>query len=217
MWQEKDLEFMELEELDLTKNMKSMEEEEKQRNEKQSKKGFIKDLLFYMVLLLLILVIIPKYVFVQVKVDGLSMNDTLQHNDILIQEKVSYYFQEPKRFDIIILKHHETKNGEQESRWVKRIIGLPGETVQIKNGFIYINGEKLEEDKYGNSKIEYYGIAKEPYKIPEEEYFVIGDNRKGIESHDSRYIDVKGIKREDIEGHVFVRIFPFDTITLFHY
>lgn len=215
MSQGEEQEFMELEELDITRNMRSMKPEETGINEKRDKKEFLKDIALYIFIIVLFLVIIPRYVCVQVRVEGLSMNDTLQNNDVLIQEKVSYYFHEPERFNIIILKHNEPTE-EKGNRWVKRVIGLPGETIQIKNGIVYINGEVLEEDTFGNSKIEYHGIAKEPYKIPEDEYFVMGDNRKGIESYDSRYIDVKGVKREDIEGRVLLRVFPFDTIKLFN-
>lgn len=210
MKQEKESSFIELEAIDITQDMK-----EHLSNEKVAKNTIVKVVLKYMFIFVLFGIVIPRYVCVQVRVEGFSMSDTLQNSDILLQEKISYHFKEPERFDIVILNSPLSNQMEEERYWVKRIIGLPGETIEIKNGVIYINGEQLKDDQYGNSKIEYYGIIKESYTIPEDEYFVMGDNRRGIESHDSRYSDVKSIKRKDIQGHVFARIYPLNTITLF--
>ena len=93
--------------------------------------------------------------------------------DHLINEKLSYYFEKPKRFDIVIVTPFTTaaKAGQEDDYWVKRIIGLPGETIQIKGGKVYIDGELLEDDIYGNGEITYQGVAKQEYTIPEGEYF----------------------------------------------
>lgn len=138
-------------------------------------------------------------------VDGRSMNATLNDKDNLIVEKLSYRFSDPERFDIIVFPPYDTKE-----YYIKRIIGLPGETVQIdEEGNIYINGELLEED-YGLETIKNPGRAIEPVTLGEDEYFVLGDNRNNsVDSRDSR---VGNIKRDAIIGRAWVRIWPLSDI-----
>ena len=133
------------------------------------------------------------------------MEPTLDSGDNLIVDKISYRFRAPERFDIIVFPWKY----EESTYYIKRIIGLPGETVQIdENGTIYINGEVLQES-YGREviKAEYVGLAAEPITLGEDEYFVMGDNRNN--STDSRSAMVGNIKREDIIGRAWVRIWPF--------
>lgn len=133
------------------------------------------------------------------------MEPTLDSGDNLIVDKISYRFRDPERFDIIVFPWKY----EESTYYIKRIIGLPGETVQIdENGTIYINGEVLQES-YGREviKAEYVGLAAEPITLGEDEYFVMGDNRNN--STDSRSAMVGNIKREDIIGRAWVRIWPF--------
>jgi signal peptidase I len=93
--------------------------------------------------------------------------------------------------------------------YIKRIIGLPGETVYIDyDGNIFINGVKLDEH-YGLARISNPGIAAEPLTLGEDEYFVMGDNRN--DSMDSRYEDVGNIKRDELVGKAWLRIYPFDS------
>ena len=138
-------------------------------------------------------------------VDGRSMNATLNDKDNLIVEKLSYRFSDPERFVIIVFPPYDTKE-----YYIKRIIGLPGETVQIDGeGNIYINGELLEED-YGLETIKNPGRAIEPVTLGEDEYFVLGDNRNNsVDSRDSR---VGNIKRDAIIGRAWVRIWPLSDI-----
>ena len=91
--------------------------------------------------------------------------------------------------------------------YIKRIIGLPGETVQIVDGYIYINGKQLDEH-YGNEIIEEAGMAAEPVTLGEDEYFVMGDNRNN--SQDSRVSDVGAIHRDELMGRAWIRIWPLD-------
>lgn len=145
------------------------------------------------------------------------MQTTLKSKDILIQDKISYRFVDPKRYDIVILLPWEKDLSDnipekKKDHWVKRIIGLPGETIQIIEGKIYINGNELKDDCYGTGEITYYGVAEKPFVIPEGEYFVMGDNREGDSSWDSRYEEVGTIKREQIEGRVIFRLAPLDSI-----
>lgn len=140
-------------------------------------------------------------------VDGRSMNATLNDRDNLIVEKLSYRFSDPERFDIIVFPPYDTKE-----YYIKRIIGLPGETIQIdEEGNIYINGEILEED-YGLETIKNPGRAIEPVTLGEDEYFVMGDNRNNsVDSRDSR---VGNVKRDAIIGKAWVRIWPLSDFGL---
>lgn len=149
---------------------------------------------------------IVTFIGQRVEVDGQSMEPTLQDHDNLICDKLSYRFSDPERFDIVIIYPDE----EKDARWIKRIIGLPGEEVRIDTeGTIYINGEVLEES-YGKEVIEDPGMAIEPIQLGENEYWVMGDNRN--HSSDSRVIGP--VPRSRILGKAFVRIFPFHKIGL---
>lgn len=141
-------------------------------------------------------------------VNGSSMYPTLEDGDQLITDKLTYHFRDPERFDIVIFPYQHAAN----TYFIKRVIGLPGETVRIdEQGNIYINGEVLEEN-YGYEPITYAGLAAEEITLGEDEYFVLGDNR--TVSEDSRYPDVGNIKRSDIIGRAFVRIYPFSKFGL---
>lgn len=141
-------------------------------------------------------------------VNGTSMYPTLEDGDQLIADKITYRFRDPERFDIIIFPYKYAEN----TYFIKRIIGLPGETVRIdEQGNIYINGEILEED-YGYETIQYAGLAAQEIQLGDDEYFVLGDNRNV--SEDSRYADVGNIKREDIVGRALIRIYPFSRFGL---
>lgn len=132
------------------------------------------------------------------------MEPMLSDMDNLIVDKITYRFADPKRFDIIVFPFKQQEN----TFYIKRIIGLPGETVQIDvQGNIYINGEVLEES-YGREVIspEHVGIAIDPVVLGEDEYFVMGDNRNN--SMDSRAEIIGNIKREDIVGRAWIRIWP---------
>ena len=136
------------------------------------------------------------------------MVPTLTDGDQLLMDKISYRFRDPERFDIIVFPYEYSDN----TYFIKRVIGLPGETVQIDTaGTIYINGEPLEEH-YGAEVILYPGLAEEEIHLDDDEYFVLGDNRNV--SEDSRYPDVGNIKRERIMGRPFLRIFPFSSFGL---
>ncbi len=154
--------------------------------------------------------VMPTYVCGKVTVDGNSMLNTLHDGDHLINEKLTYYFEEPKRFDIVIVTPYTTaaQAGQEDDYWVKRIVGMPGETIQIRGGQIYINGKPLEEDVYGSGEISYAGIAAEEYRIPEGEYFLMGDNRAGSKSYDSRYEEIGTFSRRQIVGKVVFRTSP---------
>ena len=152
--------------------------------------------------------LVITFVGQRTEVDGSSMEPMLSNGDNLIVDKITYRFKDPQRFDIIVFPFKYKEN----TYYIKRIIGLPGETVQIdEQGNIYINGEILKEN-YGREiiKSENVGIAREPIVLGEDEYFVMGDNRNN--STDSRTEVVGNIKRADIIGRAWVRIWPFSKI-----
>lgn len=160
----------------------------------------------YLLVVLGITYLLITYVGQRTVVDGQSMETTLSHGDNLIVDKITYRFQDPERFDIIVFPFRYM----EDTYYIKRIIGLPGETVQIdEEGTIYIDGEKLEES-YGREIIspEHIGIAREPITLGEDEYFVMGDNRNN--SSDSRTEVVGNIHREDIVGRAWMRVWPLD-------
>lgn len=153
--------------------------------------------------------LITHFVAYQTRVEGQSMEPTLSDGDSVIIQKLSYLFGEPERFDVVVFPVNakgDGKNGEH-SFYVKRIIGLPGETLQVRDGSVYIDGERLEADRYCLSKILDGGNADTPITMKEDEYFVLGDNRNM--STDSRNSYVGMVKKNDISGKVFLRIWPF--------
>ena len=162
----------------------------------------------YVIICMLVSVIIAflttRYIVHHTIVDGNSMNNTLMDGDCLIINKLSYVLHEPERFDIIVFKYSEDVN------YIKRIIGVPGDTVQIIDGFIYINGRRLDDDIYGKELIEDPGNASVPIVVGDGQYFVMGDNRNS--SSDSRKSDVGLIDSDRIDGKAVLRIYPFDSI-----
>ena len=162
---------------------------------------------FYIAFVLVLTWVIITFVGQRTRVDGRSMMNTLHDGDNLIVEKLSYRFSDPKRFDIIVFP----PTGKKEY-YIKRIIGLPGETVQIdENGNIYINGELLEEN-YGAETIQNPGRAAKPITLGDDEYFVMGDNRNN--SKDSRSEEVGNVKRSQIIGRAWLRIWPLNKFGL---
>lgn len=157
----------------------------------------------YILCVLLVSLFIIKYIGQRTEVIGDSMNPTLYDKENLILNKVSYRFHDPERFDIVVFPF---RNGENKN-YIKRIIALPGETIYIdKKGNIYIDDVLLEEH-YGKEVIRSAGRAKEPITLGEDEYFVMGDNRNN--SEDSRFYEVQNVKRSEILGKVWIRIYPF--------
>ena len=169
-------------------------------------KNIMKEILSTSIYLLVVLCaayLIITYVGQRTQVSGSSMETTLSDGDNLLVDKITYRISEPKRFDIIVFPFQY----DTDTYYIKRIIGMPGETVQIDyDGNIYINGSLLEES-YGREVIQNPGRAAEPITLGKDEYFVMGDNRNN--SSDSRDPSVGNIHRKDIIGRAWVRIWPF--------
>jgi len=171
-------------------------------------KDVIKELVGWIVSILLIVAVsylIVTFVGQRTQVSGSSMETTLSDGDHLIVDKISYRFREPQRYEIVVFPYRYEKN----TYYIKRIIGLPGETVQIKNGSIYINGELLKaQDGLGEATIA--GAAEYPVELGEDEYFLLGDNRES--SEDSRFSGIGNKKRENLIGRVWLRFQPFSRL-----
>ena len=160
--------------------------------------------LLYLLAVLCLTYIVITFVGQRTEVDGGSMEATLYDGDNLIVDKITYRFKDPQRFDIIVFPFQYKEN----TFYIKRIIGLPGESVQIdEKGNIYIDGEILQ-DSYGRDVIrpENIGVAANLIQLGDDEYFVMGDNRNN--STDSRAEIVGNIHRKDIVGRAWVRIWP---------
>lgn len=153
---------------------------------------------------------VTSYVAHQTTVEGESMEPTLSDGDNVIIQRLSYYFKEPSRYDVVVFpvgnaSYDETSN--KKTYFIKRVIGLPGETVQIIDGSVYINGDQLKDDKYALSDILEAGVAANPLVLGEDQYFVMGDNRNM--SSDSRNSYVGLVNRNDIVGEAWMCIWPF--------
>lgn len=165
----------------------------------------------YLLVILGVFYLVTNFVAQITKVEGSSMNSTLNDKDSLLLEKVTYAFGNIKRFDIVVFPYSEDPS-INEVNYIKRVIGLPGETIQIKDGIIYIDGEELKEDYgYYEKDIPMKGyLCDEEYVIGDNEYFVLGDNRNN--SKDSRKIGC--IRGDVIIGKAVFRLFPLSDIGL---
>lgn len=153
------------------------------------------------IIVVIVVVLIRSFIVTPAVVDGQSMEDTLYNNNVVILNKLDYKLNDIKRFDVVVLKYNEEK-------LIKRVIGLPGEHVEYKDGNLYIDGF-LIEDTYGKTGTDDFKLETLGYlNIPGDMYFVVGDNRNN--SADSRILGL--IKKEDILGSVSYRIFPLTKI-----
>ncbi|MBO5176900.1 MAG: signal peptidase I [Lachnospiraceae bacterium] len=160
----------------------------------------------YLFIIVFVLFLAPKFLMEKILVDGSSMEQSLYDGEQVLIEKVSRYFNGPERFDVVVF----TKNhGTYTKTYIKRVIGLPGETVQIIDSRIYINGEELPES-FGKDPMDTAGIASEPVQLGEDEFFVLGDNRRV--SVDSRDRAVGAVSMDELDGVVILRVAPFSAI-----
>ena len=163
------------------------------------------EFLLYIVAVVLVALTIRSFIAEPIRVDGDSMVPTLIHNEDMFVEKMSYWFSDQLRGDIVICFYP----GYTES-CVKRVIGLPGETVSVVDGAIYIDGEQLDESAYWSGEI--IGDM-DPVTVGRREVFVVGDNRNG--SKDSRNPSVGCIPYAKVVGRVVAVVYPFDEFETF--
>ena len=167
---------------------------------------WIKDILIAVVIAALVLVFL-KPIIVQQQ----SMEPNFHAGDYLLTSRQAYrFFGEPERGDVIVFRSELLDDEGNEKCLIKRIIGLPGDVVEIKSGYVYVNGEEIDEPY-----VKEQGISGEmdAVTVPENELFVMGDNR-GV-SEDSRSARVGTISEDTIVGKVFVRLYPFNSIKTF--
>ncbi|MBS6396502.1 MAG: signal peptidase I [Clostridiales bacterium] len=176
--------------------------------EEEKNQGLLREILGFLMYVAVVVgatFLIITFVGQRTYVSGSSMENTLSDGDNLIVDKLTYRFSDPERFDIIVFPFRY----EEHVYYIKRIIGLPGETIQIRDGDIYVDGEILYES-YGREVMKGAGLAADPVTLGEDEYFVLGDNRN--DSTDSRDPSVGAIHRDEIVGRAWVRIWPLDKI-----
>ena len=204
-----------------------MEEQHNNSEKKQvKKKSVAREILEWVLTIVAAIAIalpIRAFAFEMVRVDGSSMNSTLENGEIMFVTKfdyastwLSFPWQDdktkeaaarittggnPQRFDVVVCRYP----GRGDTNFVKRVVGLPGDTVEVREGYLYVNGEKYDEpyikDEYRTGRLNSFG----PYEVPEGEYFVMGDHRNN--SNDSR---MQGsLPRNMIIGHARTVLYPF--------
>ena len=151
---------------------------------------------------------VTNYVAYQTPVEGESMEPTLTDGDSVVIQRLSYYFTDPKRYDVVVFPVNYDSGSAEKTYYIKRVIGLPGETVQIIDGSVYINNEKLTDDKYSSTTINEAGIAENPLVLGENQYFVMVDNRNM--STDSRNSYVGLVNKNDIVGEAWICTWPLN-------
>ena len=201
----------------------------KKQKEEKKKKSLTREILEWILTIVVAIAIalpIRAFGFELVRVDGESMDNTLANGEIMFVTKydyastwLSFPWQDdeskekatrittggnPQRFDVVICRYP----GRGDTNFVKRVVGLPGDTIEIRDGYLYINGDRYEEsyisDEYRSGRLNTFG----PYTVPAGEYFVMGDHRNN--SNDSRSQGT--ISRDMIIGHVRTVLYPFSGV-----
>lgn len=179
------------------------------RQKKKVNVAVIKEILAWTVEIVLTLLIAFTFVYfigLRTSVIGQSMAETLNGGDQILVNRFIYKVTDPKADDIIVF----LPNGNEKSHYyVKRVIAVPGDTVQIKNGAVYVNGALFQEEA-DVAAIEEAGLASEEITLGDDEFFVLGDNRNN--SEDSRYANIGNIKKEYIIGKAWFRVSPWDRL-----
>ena len=174
----------------------------REKADKEEKKGFKREALSWVICIVVTILLtefILNFVIINANIPSGSMENTIMTNDKLIALRTSYWFKDPKRGDIIIFKYPE----DEREWYINRVIALPGETVQVKDGKVYINGSSkpLSEPYIKEEPVEDFG----PYTVPKNGYFVMGDNREV--SLDSRTFGC--FSKDKILGSANLVLFPF--------
>ena len=199
-----------------------MEQEKQPAEKKEKPKKSLKREIFEWIMVFVVAAalafVVRTFIFEPVRVDGSSMLNTLENghfflqhviqvlntlenNEFMIATKFDYLLGNPERFDIVICDYPNTDDGMYR---VKRVIGLPGETIELRGGELYVNGEHIEQNFEMTPNETNFG----PFTVPEGHYFVMGDNRNN--SKDSRNPMVGALERKMIKGHVRCVVFPLN-------
>ena len=175
----------------------------KENADKEQKRSFKREVFSWIaciVVTILLTEFILNFVIINANIPSGSMENTIMTNDKLIALRTSYWFNDPKRGDIIIFKYPD----DESQLFIKRVIGLPGETVEIKDGKVYIDGSEtpLDDSFIPETMKGSFG----PYQVPEDCYFMLGDNRNN--SKDSRYWKNTYVRFDQIVGKAVIRYYP---------
>jgi len=150
--------------------------------------------------------VLVTYICCHTTAVGNSMDPTIKNDETVLVNRISYCVKSPERFDVIAFKQDSVSSSKV---YIKRVIGLPGETVQIIDGSVYIDGNKLADDNETSILTE--GVAINEVKLGADEYFVLGDNRNN--SEDSRFATIGMVKEKNIVGKVWMIVSPFDSMS----
>ncbi|MGN0458404.1 MAG: signal peptidase I [Eubacterium sp.] len=199
----------------MSENIEKAENQEKEQEKKQSAFKEILDFCLPIIIALVLAILLKSFVFANAIVPTGSMLNTIQLKDRVIASRLTYVFNDPERYDIIIFEYpdYNPDVNPEEKYFVKRIIGLPGETIDILDGEVYVTDkdgktEKLRDDFVDEENKDLYNGS---FQVPEDSYFVMGDNR--AHSVDSRYwISTNYVSRDKILGKVKFRYYPFNTM-----
>lgn len=167
------------------------------------KKSIGKELWEYVKMIIFVLIfvlVVNNFLIINAKIPSPSMEDTIMTGDRIFGNRLAYVFGDPQRFDIVIFRYPD----DESQLFIKRLIGLPGETVEIRDGKVYIDGssEPLDDSFVPETPTGNYG----PYTVPEDCYFMLGDNREN--SRDSRYWNNTFVTFDEIVGKAVIRYFP---------
>lgn len=189
-----------------------MKEEKNQQQETESKKDYILGELWeYLKMIIIVVVvvgIVNSFLIINARIPSESMQNTIMKGDQIFGNRLAYINSNPERFDIVIFLFPDDKS----QKYIKRVIGLPGETVTIRDGKVYINDATtpLKDDFCAETPTGDFG----PYLVPEGSYFMMGDNR--TYSLDSRYWNNPFVVKEDILGKAVLRYWPLNKIGVVH-
>jgi signal peptidase I len=164
------------------------------------------------VLVCLLAVFLVCYFGRKVSNIGSAMEPMMENGDVVLVNQVVYNVSQPKRYDVVVFKPNGNEN---EQYYIRRIIGLPGETIQITDGKILVDGEEIDESRLHVTELEDAGIASDPVTLGGDEYFVLADNR--LELSDSRDADIGNVKKEDIYGKAWLIWSPKSNFGLIRY
>jgi len=162
------------------------------------------ELLKSIIIAIIAAILIITFVFETVRVDGYSMNPTLNDNDRLIVEKVTFYFRQPEPGDIVVIKYP----ANVEEKFIKRVVATEGDKVKIEKNTLYINNVPQQEEYIMEDTM--FDFAE--VTVPAGTIFVMGDNRNN--SRDSRYPDVGFVSNSLVVGRAVLRIYPFSDFRL---
>lgn len=192
---------------------RQLKEEESKQEQGNGKSGFVHELLEYIriiAVVLVVIVLLEQFVVVNARIPSASMEPTIMTGDHIFGNRLAYKTKDPERFDIVIFRYPD-----DESRlFIKRVIGLPGDTIDIRDGDVYINGSEtpLPDDYCAEEDSTDTGYLTFPITVPEDSYFMLGDNR--LYSKDSRYWNNTFVKEDKILGKAFLRYWPLNKISI---